>query len=86
MPDDLAKLANAVKNETVKKIDFSADDYVKKTKFSADTKALDYKIDKVDKKIPDVSNLATKSSVNVLIKDLDDRIDKIKIKDYAKKN
>ena len=30
--------------------------------------------------------LAIKSSVNVLIKDLDDRIDKIKIKDYAKKN
>ena len=86
VPDDLAKLANVVKNETVKKIDFSADDYVKKTKFSADTKALDDKIDKVDKKIPDVSNLATKSSVNVLIKDLDDRIDKIKIKDYAKKN
>ena len=50
VPDDLAKLANVVKNETVKKIDFSADDYVKKTKFSADTKALDDKIDKVDKK------------------------------------
>ena len=37
------------------------------------------------KKIPDVSNLATKSSATVLIRDLDDRIDKIKIKDYAKK-
>ena len=78
VPDDLAKLTNVVKNETVKKADFSADDYVKKTKFSADTNALHDKIDKVDKKIPDVSNLATKSSVIVLIRDLDDRIDKIK--------
>ena len=85
VPNDLAKLSNAVKNETVKKTDFSADDYVKKTKFSADTNALDDKIDKVDKKITDVINLATKSSVTILVKDLDDKIDKIKIKDYAKK-
>ena len=85
VPDDLAKLTNIVKNETVKKTDFSSDDYVKKNKFSADTNALDNKIDKVDKKIPDVSNLATKSSVTKLIRDLNDRIDKIKIKDYAKK-
>ena len=86
VPDDLAKLTNVVKNETVKKIDFSFDDYVKKTKFSADTNASDDKIDKVDKKIPDISNLATKSSVTILVRDLNDRIDKIKIKGYAKKN
>ena len=85
VPDDLATLTNVVKNETVKKTDFSADDYVEKTKFSADTNALDDKIDKADKKIPHVSNLATKSSVTVLIRNLDDRIDKIKIKDYPKK-
>ena len=47
--------------------------------------SLDDKIDKVDKKIPDVSGLATKSSVTILIKNLDDRIDKLKINDYAKK-
>ena len=82
---NLAKLTNVVKSETVKKTDFSFDDYVKETKFSADTNALDDKIDKVDKKIPDASNLASKSSVTVLIRDLSDRIDKIKIKDYAKK-
>ena len=85
VPDDLAKLTNAVKNETVKKTDFSADDYVKKTKFSADTNALDDTIDKVDKKIPDVSVLATKSSVTVLVRDLDDRIDKIDLSTLAKK-
>ena len=85
VPDDLNKLSNVVKNNVVKKTDFNFDDYVKKTKFSADTNALDDKIDKVEKKIPDVSNLANKSSVTVLIRDLNDRIDKIKIKDYAQK-
>ena len=85
VPDDLAKLSNVVKNEVVKNTDFSADNYVTRTKFSTDTNSLDDKIDKVDKKIPDVSGLATKSSVTILIKNLDDRIDKLKINDYAKK-
>ena len=57
VPDDLAKLSNVVKNEVVKKTDFSADDYVKKTKFSGNINSLDDKIDKVEKKIPDVSSL-----------------------------
>ena len=39
VPDDLAKLSNVVKNEVVKKTDFSADNYLT---------ALDDKIDKVD--------------------------------------
>ena len=64
VPDDLAKLSNVVKIEVVKKTDFSADNYVTRTKFSTDTNSLDDKIDKVDKKVSDVSNLATKSSVN----------------------
>ena len=85
VPDDLAKLSNVVKNEVVKKNDFSADNYVTITKFSTDTNALDDKIDKVDKKIPNVSNLATKSSVAILVGDLDNRIDKLKINYYAKK-
>ena len=85
VPDDLAKLSNVVKNEVVKKTDFSADDYVKKTKFNGDINSVDDKIDKVEKKIPDVSGLATKSSVTILVRDLDDKIDKIKIKEYAKK-
>ena len=85
MPDDLAKLSNVVKSEVVKKTDFSADNYVTRTKFSTDTNSLDDKIDKVDNKIPDVSGLATKSSVTILIKNLDDRIDKLKTNDYAKK-
>ena len=85
VPDDLAKLTNVVKNEVVKKTDFSADNYVTRTKFSTDTNSLDDKIDNVNKKIPDVSGLATKSSVTTLVKNLDDRIDKLKINYYAKK-
>ena len=50
VPDDLAKLSNVVKNEVVKKTDFSADTYVTRTKFSTDTNTLDNKIDKVEKK------------------------------------
>ena len=56
-----------------------------RTKFSTDTNALDDKIDKVDKKIRDVSGSATKSSVTILVRNLDNRIDKLKINDYAKK-
>ena len=85
VPDDLAKLSNVVKNEVVKKTDFSADDYVKKTKFSNDTNSLDDKIDKVEKKIPNVSSLETKRNVTTLIKNLDNRIDVLKITEYAKK-
>ena len=86
VPDDLAKLSNVVKNEVVKKTDFSADDYVKKTKFSGDINSFHDKIDKVEKKIPDVSSLETKRNVTTLIKNLDNRIDNLEIKDYAKKN
>ena len=85
VPDDLAKLSNVVKNEVVKKTDFSAGDYVKKTKFSGDINSLDDKIDKVEKKISDVSSLETKRNVTTLIKNLDNRIDNLKIKEYAKK-
>ena len=85
VPEDIAKLSNVVKNEVVKKTDFSADNYVTRTKIRTDTNALDDKIDKVEKKIPDVSSLETKRNVTKLIKNLDNRIDNLKIKEYAKK-
>ena len=85
VPDDLAKLTNVVKNEVAKKTDFSADDYVKKTKFSSDINSLDDNIDKVEKNIPDVSSLETKRNVTTLVKNLDNRIDGLKIKEYVKK-
>ena len=85
VPNDLAKLSNVAKNETVKKTDFSADTYVTRTKFSTHTNALDHKIDKVEKKIPDISSLETKRNVTTLVNNLNNRIDNLKINDYAKK-
>ena len=85
VPDDLAKMSNVVKNEVVKKNDFSAGNYVTRTKFSTDTNSLDDKIDKVDKKIPDVSGLATKRNATTLVNNLNNKIDNLKINDYAKK-
>ena len=46
---------------------------------------MDDKIDKVEKKIPDVSSLETKRNVTTLVKNFDNRIDVLKIKEYAKK-
>ena len=85
VPDDLVKLSNVVKNEVVKMTDFSADNYVTRTKFSTDTNSLDDEIDKVDKKICDVSGLATKRNVTTLVNNLYNKIDNLKINDYAKK-
>ena len=85
VPDDLAKLSNILKNEVVKKTDFSADTYVTRTKFSTDTNALDYKIDNIEKKIPDISSLETKRNVTTLVNNLNNKIDNLKINDYAKK-
>ena len=45
--------------------------FVTRTKFSADTNALDDKIDGVEKKIPDISGLATKTSLNDYAKKAD---------------
>ena len=44
-------MSNVVENEVIKKTDFSADDYVKKTRFRGDINSLDDNIDKVEKKI-----------------------------------
>ena len=54
--DNLADIAK------LKAID--ANSFVTRTKFSADTNALDDKIDGVEQKIPDISGLATKTSLN----------------------
>ena len=90
MPDELAKLSNVVKNDVVKKTEYNTlknkvdaidtSNFVSRTKFTTDTNALDDKIDKVEKKIPDISRLATKSSVTRLITEQEDYTDKVKKK------
>ena len=77
VPDDLAKLSNVVKNDTVKKTEFTplktkvdgidTDNFVSRTKFEKGIKDLDDTIDQVGKRIPDVSGLATKSSITSLL-------------------
>ena len=105
VPDDLAKLSNVVKNYVVKKTDYNmlkskvngidTSAFVTRTKFTADTNALDDKEKKipvltdfvttarfnhennllatktalatVENKIPDISNLATKTSLSSLL-------------------
>ena len=90
VPDDLAKLSNVVKNDVAKKTTYNSlknkvdaidiSDFVSRTKFKTDTNALDDKIDKVEKKIPDIRGLATKSSVTRLIIEQEDYTDKVKKK------
>ena len=85
VPDDVAKLSNVVKNEVVKKTDFSGDNYVTRTKFRTDTNSLYDKVEKADKKIRDISSLETKRNVTTLVNNLNNKIDNLKINDYAKK-
>ena len=94
-PTDLAKLSNVVKNDVVKRTDYSAkvtsiegqiagitkntidnladitklkavdtSNFVLKTKVASGVTTLGNKIDNVDKKIPDISGLATKTSLS----------------------
>ena len=73
-PDDLAKLSNVVKNDVVKNTDYNALKtkvdgidtfaFVTRTKFMADTNALDDKIDKVEKKIPVLTDFVTTAHFN----------------------
>ena len=65
-----AQIAGLIKNTVDNLADitkFKAIDtnsFVTRTKFLADTNALDDKIDDVEKKIPEISGLATKTSLN----------------------
>ena len=90
VPADLAKLSNVVKNDVVKKTTYNTlknkvdaidtSKFVSRTKFTTDTNILDDKIDKAEKKIPDISGLATKSSVTRLITEQEYYTDKVKKK------
>ena len=74
VPDDLAKLSNVVKNDVVKRTDYNTlkskvdgidtSAFVTRTKFTADTNALDDKIDKVEKKIPVLTDFVTTARFN----------------------
>ena len=90
VPNDLPKLSNVVKNDAVKKTTYNTlknkvdtiytSGFVTRTKFTTDTNALDDKIDKVQKKIPDISGLATKSLDTRLIIEQENYTDRVKKK------
>ena len=70
VPNDLAKLSNAVKNGVVKKTEYDklvnkingidTTNFVSKTKYGKDGSDFEDKINKIDKKISDVSDLVKK--------------------------
>ena len=59
----LAKGLATTNSAQVIKLKVDTSNFVTRTKFTADTNSLEDKIDKVDKKIPDISALATKTSL-----------------------
>ena len=73
VPVDLAKLSNKVVNDIITKTQFSTlvskvhsidtTDFVKKTKYEIDGSDFENKINKVDKKIPDVRDLVKKNPI-----------------------
>ena len=72
--DDLAKLSNVVKDDVLKKTDYNAlkskvdvidvSKYVGRTKYETDGKAINDKIDAVEKKIPVLTYFVTTARFN----------------------
>ena len=76
VPIDLAKLSNVVKNDVVKKTEYDKlinkvsgidnTNFVSKTKYEKDGSDFEDKIDKIEKKIPDISDLVKKSALTAV--------------------
>ena len=87
VPIDLAKLSNVVKNDVIKKTEYdklvnkvnSIDNtnFVSRTKYEKDGSDFEDKTDKIEKKIPDVSNLVKKTDFNTKITEVEGKIPNI---------
>ena len=87
VPIDLAKLSNIVKNDVIKKTEYdklvnkvnSIDNtnFVSRTKYEKDGSDFEDKIDKIEKKIPDVSNLVKKTDFNTKTTEVEGKIPNI---------
>ena len=83
-PVDLAKLSNVVKNDVIKKTEYDKlgakvngtdnTNFVSRTKYVKDGSDFEDKIDKIDKKIPDVTNLVKKTDFNTKITEIEGKI------------
>ena len=81
VPVDLAKLGNVVKNDVVKtneynklvtKVDnIDTTNFVKKNKYEKDGSDFEDKINKIDKKIPDVTSLVKETDFNTKITEIE---------------
>ena len=84
VPIDLAKLSNAVKNDAVKKIeydklvnkvnDIDTTKFVSRNKYEKDGSNFEDKIDKIDKKTSDFSDLVKKTDFNSKIIEVEGKI------------
>ena len=88
VPDDLAKLINVVKNDVVEKTEYdklvskvNGIDTLKidvlKTKYEKDESDFEDKISKINKKIPDVSDLVKKTDFGAKITEVEGKIPSI---------
>ena len=85
--NDLAKLSNVVKNDVVKNTVYDklvakvnntdTTNFVKKTKYEKDGSDFEDKINKVYKKIPDVSGLVKKTDFNAKVTEIAGKIPSI---------
>ena len=83
-PVDLAKLSNVVKNDVIKKTEYDKvvakvngidnTNFVSSTKYKKDGSDFEDKIDKIDKKIPDVTNLVKKTDFNTKVTEIEGKI------------
>ena len=85
-PDELAKLSNVVENVVKKTVydklvakvnNTDATGFVKKTKYEKNGSDFEDKINKVDKKIPNVSDLVKKTDFNAKITEVENKIPSI---------
>ena len=84
VPVELSKLSDVVKNDVVKKTEYNklvtkvdnidTTNFVRKTKYEKDGSDFEDKINKVDKKIPDVSCLVKKADFNAKITEIEAKI------------
>ena len=87
VPADLAKLSDVVKNDVIKKTEYNSlktkvdnidsKNFVSKTKYEKDGSNFENKISKIDKKIPDVSDLVKKTDFNSKINEVESKIPSI---------
>ena len=86
VPVDLAKLSNVVKNDVVKKTEYNklvtkvdnivvdTTNFVSRTIYEKDGSNFEDKIDKIDKKIPDVTNLVKRADFNTKVTEIEGKI------------